>query len=178
MYTLIIRYELIREKLDVALGFIRFTLAENISFGRDLLHLKVDLSSFLYIYIYHVFEASIRRDSSCFIYVSVKRGDRDGRERTPFIFFILQKHTVLLWLYTNKSRPFAVSNDPLISSVWLKLMGVLLVLFAVKENTRDRTGAGFDLKEFNYQNCKKTQRLHLTFSTATLQILFMLKQQH
>ncbi len=36
-------------------------------------------------------------------------------------------------------------------------MGVLLVLFAVKENTRDRTGAGFDLKEFNYQNCKKTQ---------------------
>ncbi len=52
MYTLIIRYELRREKLDIALGFIRFTLAENISFGRDLLHLKVDLSSFLYTYIY------------------------------------------------------------------------------------------------------------------------------
>ncbi len=40
----------------------------------------------------HVFEASIRGDSGCFIYVSVKKGDRDraGRERTLFILFILE----------------------------------------------------------------------------------------
>ncbi len=55
----------------------------------------------------HVFEASIRGDSGCFIYVSVKKGDRDraGRERTLFILFVsvchiniasseLVKHTV------------------------------------------------------------------------------------
>ncbi len=106
--------------------FIRITLTENICFGRDLLRLKVDISSFLYIYIYHVFEASSRGDSRGFIYVSLKRGDRDrdGRERTLFIFFILQKHIVLLllWLYTNKSRPFAVSNNTLFLSVRSKLM--------------------------------------------------------
>ncbi len=73
----------------------------------------------------HVFEASIRGDSGCFIYVSVKKGDRDraGRERTLFILLILEKHIIslLLWLYRNKSRPFADSNDTLFLSVRSKL---------------------------------------------------------
>ncbi len=107
-------------------GFILITLSENICFGLDLLHLKVDISSFLYMYISHVFEVSIHGDSGCFIYVSVKRGDRDQdcKEHTLFIFFILQKHIVLLLLrlYTNKSRPFAVSNDTLFLSVQSKMM--------------------------------------------------------
>ncbi len=46
----------------------------------------------------HVFEASIRGDSGCFIYVSVKKGDRAGRERTLFILFILEKHIISLLL--------------------------------------------------------------------------------
>ncbi len=33
-------------------GFIQITLTENICFGRDLLHLKVDISNCIYIYIY------------------------------------------------------------------------------------------------------------------------------
>ncbi len=36
---------------------------------------------------------------------------------------ILEKHIIslLLWLYRNKSRPSAVSNDTLFLSVWSKL---------------------------------------------------------
>ncbi len=54
--------------------------------------------------------------------VSVKRGDRAGRERTLFILLILEKHIVslLLGLYRNK-RPFAVPNDTLFLSVRSKL---------------------------------------------------------
>ncbi len=89
-------------------------------FRRDLLHLKVDISSILN-NIYHVLEASFRGDSCRFISVSVKRGDRDraGRERTLYILLILEKHIVslLLGLYRNKSRPFEVSNDTLLLSV-------------------------------------------------------------
>ncbi len=59
---------------------------------------------------YHVCEAHIHWDSGCFINVPVKKIPRDGRERTLYVFFILQKHIVLLLLrlYTNKSRTFAV----------------------------------------------------------------------
>ncbi len=64
----------------------------------------------------HVCEASIRRDSGSFIYMSVMKldRDRDGRECTLF-----EQHIILLslWLYTNKSRPFEVSNDILFLSV-------------------------------------------------------------
>ncbi len=87
----------------------------------------------------HVFEASIRGDSGCFIYVSVKKGDRAGRERTPFILLILEKHIIslLLWLYRNKRRPFAVSNDTLFLSVQSKLTRVFLVIFAVIKKIGD-----------------------------------------
>ncbi len=63
-------------------GFIRITLTSNICFGRDLLHLKVDILSVLY-------KASIRGDSGCFIYVSVKKGDRDRApvENAPCLFY-------------------------------------------------------------------------------------------
>ncbi len=71
----------------------------------------------------------------------MKRGDRDraGRERTLFILLILEKHIIslLLWLYRNKSRPFAVSNDTLFLSVRSKLTRVFLVLFAVIKKIRD-----------------------------------------
>ncbi len=62
-----------------------------------------------------------------------------GRERTLFILFILEKHIIslLLWLYRNKSRPFAVSNDTLFLSVRSKLTRVFLVLFAVIKKIRD-----------------------------------------
>ncbi len=45
----------------------------------------------------HVFEASIRGDSGCFIYVSVKKGDRAGRERTV-ILLILENRIISLLL--------------------------------------------------------------------------------
>ncbi len=43
-----------------------------------------------------------------------------GRERNLFVFFILQKHIVLLllWLHTSKSRPFAVSYSYLYDQKW------------------------------------------------------------
>ncbi len=69
----------------------------------------------------------------------MKKGDRAGRERTPFILLILEKHIIslLLWLYRNKRRPFAVSNDTLFLSVQSKLTRVFLVLFAVIKKIGD-----------------------------------------
>ncbi len=71
----------------------------------------------------------------------MKKGDRDraGRERTLFILLILEKHIIslLLWLYRNKSRPFADSNDTLFLSARSKLR-VFLVLFAGIKKIRDR----------------------------------------
>ncbi len=73
-------------------------------------------------------------------YVSVKRGDRDraGRERTLFILLILEKHIVLLLLglYRNKSKPFAVSNDTLFLSVRSKLAEYVWSFCGHKGNTR------------------------------------------
>ncbi len=71
--------------------------------------------------------------------MSVKKGDRAGRERTPFILLILEKHIIslLLWPYRNKRRPFAVSNDTLFLSVQSKLTRVFLVLFAVIKKIGD-----------------------------------------
>ncbi len=73
--------------------------------------------------------------------MSVKKGvrDRAGRERTLFILLILEKHIIsmLLWLYRNKSIPFAVSNYTLFLSVRSKLTRVFLVLFAVIKKIRD-----------------------------------------
>ncbi len=44
--------------------------------------------------------------------------DRDGRERIPFAFIILQKHVLLLWGHTNKRRVFTDLKDVLLLSVW------------------------------------------------------------
>ncbi len=59
------------------------------------------------------------------------RGDRDreDRECTLFVFFILQKHKVLLllWVYTNKSRHLIILNDIYHLFVW----PVFLVYFTL-----------------------------------------------
>ncbi len=48
---------------------------------------------------------------------------RDGWKHTLFVFFILQKHNVLLlWVHTNKRRPLTYLNDVLLLSVWSKSM--------------------------------------------------------
>ncbi len=54
-----------------------------------LLNLKANISSFLYFH----------WNSGCFNYMSVMK--LDCREHNLFIFFILQKHIVLLWLYSK-----------------------------------------------------------------------------
>ncbi len=98
--------------------------------------------SFLYIYFSCIWGEYSWRFRLFYLRVCEERWQRPGRERTPFI---LEKHIIslLLWLYRNKRRPFAVSNDTLFLSVQSKLTRVFLVLFAVKENS---TGAGFDTK--------------------------------
>ncbi len=50
-------------------------------------------------------------------------GDWDAWKRTLYIFFILQKHNVLLilWVYTNTIIPFTDLNDVLLLCVQSKL---------------------------------------------------------
>ncbi len=124
-------------------GFIRITLTSNICFGRDLLHLKADILSFLYIYVSCIWGEYSRRFRLFYLRVCEERWQRQspGRERTLFILLILEKHIIslLLWLYRNKTRPFADSNDTLFLSVRSKLTRVFLVLFAVIKKIRDMT---------------------------------------
>ncbi len=53
-----------------------------------------------------------------------------------FVFFILQKHMTLLWLDTNKRKPFAVSNDTLFLSVSKKLRSIFNSFRDHQENMR------------------------------------------
>ncbi len=46
----------------------------------------------------------------------------DGREHVLFVFFISQNHILLLWVYTNKSRPFIVLNDTVRAQMMSNLM--------------------------------------------------------
>ncbi len=46
----------------------------------------------------------------------------DGREHVLFVFFISQNHILLLWVYTNKSRPFIVLNDSVRAQMMSNLM--------------------------------------------------------
>ncbi len=63
--------------------------------------------------------------------------------RAHSVFFILQKHIVLLlWLYTNKYRPFAVSNNTLFLSVRSKSMRMFSSFCGHQEKMRDCTGVG------------------------------------
>ncbi len=50
----------------------------------------------------HVFEASIRGDSGCFIYVSVKKGDRAGRERTVYFINFRKSHYFVVIMTIQK----------------------------------------------------------------------------
>ncbi len=85
-------------------------------------------------YISHVSVSSIRWVFVHFIDVFQKNIRGDGRKRTRFDFFILQKHNVLLILrvYTNKSRTFTISNDVLILSVQSKMMELLFAVIRKK----------------------------------------------
>ncbi len=67
-------------------GFIRITLTSNICFGRDLLHLKVDILSFLYIYfscIWGEYSWSFR-----LFYLRVCEERWHSRQRTHPVYFI------------------------------------------------------------------------------------------
>ncbi len=66
--------------------------------------------------------------------------ETEPAENAPCLFSLFFKSTLflLLWLYTNKSRRFAVSNDTLFLSVLSKFMEYFFVLFAVINKIRDR----------------------------------------
>ncbi len=73
-----------------------------------------------------IFIMSVRHVFAEFLFIFVKRScsRRDGRKHIMFVFFILYKHNVLLilWVHTNKSRPFTVLNDVLVLLLWTKMM--------------------------------------------------------
>ncbi len=84
----------------------------------------ISLSSNLQLSI-DIFIMSVRHVFAEFQFIFVKRScsRRDGRKCIMFVFFILYKHNVLLilWVHTNKSRPFAVPNYVLLLPLWAKM---------------------------------------------------------
>ncbi len=69
-------------------GFIRITLTSNICFGRDLLHLKVDILSFLYIYVSCIWGEYSRRFRLFYLRVCEERWQRQSRQRSHPVYFI------------------------------------------------------------------------------------------
>ncbi len=67
-------------------GFIRITLTYNICFGRNLLHLKVDILSFLYIYVSCIWGEYSWRFRLFYLRVCEER--RQSRQRTHPVYFI------------------------------------------------------------------------------------------
>ncbi len=104
--------ELRREKLDIA--FVSYGLLNQSIFVLDLFSFKSRHFKLSILYISHVFKASIRWDSGCFIYMSVKRGDRDA-ESAPCTFSLFYRSTLFCCYYDYtqiKVDPFQFQTIP------------------------------------------------------------------
>ncbi len=85
----------------------------------------ISLSSHLKLSI-DIFIMSVRHVFAYFWFIFVKRScsRRDGRKRI-IVFFILKHILLILWVHTNKSRPFTVLNYVLLLPLWQILRHIL-----------------------------------------------------
>lgn len=84
-------------------------------------------------------------------YVSVEKVDRPRWQRAHSVFFLCftEAHCFVVWLHTNKSWPFSISNDELFLYVQYVLICTMNQYFwsfslSLTKNMTKRTGTVFD----------------------------------
>ncbi len=112
-------------------------------------NLKVDISSFLYIYsscLWGKYSLRFRLFLFTCLWRKLTETVWDGRERSLFVFFILQKHIVLLllWLYTKKVDPLQFQTMSYSYPYDQKWQYFFVIFTVIKKKHDKRTGAVFD----------------------------------
>ncbi len=77
---------------------------------------------YIFKYIYHVCEACIRWVLVHFCEALLFKTIRQKAHHVCFLYFIKAQRLLILWVLTNKSRPFTVPNDILLLPLWAKMM--------------------------------------------------------